>query len=53
VIAPESSKGRDGTSTMVKVEATGCQGVYVGGSRQPVVWAAKSPELFETLRGLL
>jgi len=43
----------DGTSTMVKVEARGCQGVTVGGSKQPVAWAAKSPELFDTLRGLL
>lgn len=43
----------DGTSTMVKAEARGCQGVYVGGSKQPVAWAAKSPELFDILRGLL
>jgi hypothetical protein len=43
----------DGTSTMVNVEATGCRGVYVGGSKQAVAWAAKSPELFDTLRGLL
>ncbi len=43
----------DGTSTMVTVEANGCQGVYVGGSKQPVAWAAKSPELFDMLRGLL
>jgi len=43
----------DGTSTMVKVEARGCQGVYVGGSKQPTAWAAKSPELFDSLRGLL
>ena len=43
----------DGTSTTVKVEATGCQGVYVGGSKQPVAWTATSPALLETLRGLL
>jgi hypothetical protein len=43
----------DGTSTMVKVDARGCQGVYVGGSKQPAAWAAKSPELFDTLRRLL
>jgi hypothetical protein len=43
----------NGTSTLVKVEARGCQGVYVGGSKQPAAWAAKSPELFDTLRGLL
>ena len=43
----------DGTSTMVKVGARGCQGVYVGGSKQPVAWAVKSPELFDTLRRLL
>src|SRR5260370_17819359 len=42
-----------GTSAMVKVEARGCQGVYVGGSRQPSVWAAKSPGLFDLLRSLL
>ena len=42
----------DGTRTMVKVDARGCQAVYVGGSKQPVAWAAKSPELFDTLRGL-
>ncbi len=44
---------RDGTSPMVKVEARGCQGVYVGGSKQPVAWAAKSPELFDILKELL
>lgn len=44
---------RDRTSTMVKLEARGCQGVYVGGSKQPAAWAAKSPGLFDTLRGLL
>jgi hypothetical protein len=43
----------DGTSTMVKVEARGCQGVYVGGSKQPVAWPATSPALLETLRGLV
>jgi hypothetical protein len=42
-----------GTSAMVKAEARGCQGVYVGASRQPAAWAAKSPELFDALRGLL
>jgi hypothetical protein len=44
---------RDRTSTMVTVDARGCQPVYVGGSKQPVAWAAKSPELFDMLRGLL
>jgi hypothetical protein len=43
----------DGTSIAIKVEARGCQGVYVGGSKQPVAWSAKSPELFDTLKGLL
>ena len=43
----------DGTSVMVKVEARGSQGMYVGGSKQPVAWAAKSPELFDTLKRLL
>jgi hypothetical protein len=43
----------DGTNVMVKVEARGCQGMYVGGSKQPVAWAAKSPELFDTLKRLL
>jgi hypothetical protein len=43
----------DGTSTTVRVDARGCQAVYVGGSKQRVAWAAKSPELFDTLRGLL
>jgi hypothetical protein len=42
-----------GASTMVKVEARGCQGVYVGGSKQPAAWAARAPELFDTVRGLL
>lgn len=43
----------DGTSTAIKAEARGCQGVYVGGTKQPVAWAAKSPDLFDTVRGLL
>jgi hypothetical protein len=43
----------DGTSAMVKAEARGCQGVSVGASKQPAAWAAKSPELFDALRGLL
>ena len=43
----------DETSIAIKIEARGCQGVYVGGSKQPVAWAAKSPELFDTLKGLL
>ncbi len=43
----------DRTTTMVKVDARGCQAVYVGGSKHPAAWAAKSPELFDTLRGLL
>jgi hypothetical protein len=42
-----------GTSAMVKAQARGCQGVYVGESKQPAAWAAKSAELFDTLRGLL
>jgi hypothetical protein len=42
-----------GPGAMVKAEARGCQGVYVGGSKQPAAWAVKSPELFDTLRGLL
>jgi hypothetical protein len=42
-----------GTRTVVKAEARGCQGVYVGGSTQPAAWAAKSPKLFDTLRRLL
>jgi hypothetical protein len=44
---------RDGTSTTVKVEARGCRGVYVRGSKQPAAWAAKSPGLFDNLRELL
>jgi hypothetical protein len=43
----------DGASAKVKVEARGCQGVYVGGSTQPAAWAAKSPQLFVTLTRLI
>jgi hypothetical protein len=43
----------DGTSVKVKVEARGCQGVYFGGSTQATYWAAKSPDLIDTLRALL
>jgi hypothetical protein len=41
------------SSAMVKAEARGCQGVYVGASKRPAAWAAKSPELFAALRGLV
>jgi hypothetical protein len=43
----------DASSAMVKAKARGCQGVYVGASKQPAAWAAKSPELFAALRGLV
>lgn len=43
----------DGTDTTVKVEASGCGEVYVGGSTEPAAWTATSPALFDTLRGLL
>jgi len=43
----------DGTSAKVKVEARGCQGVYFGGSTQATYWAAKSPDLIDTLKALL
>jgi hypothetical protein len=43
----------DQTSTSVEVQATGCQFASIGASNPVVAWAAKSPELFDTLKGLL
>lgn len=43
----------DGTSTSVTVEATGCSGVYLGGSNQAVAWTRTAPAFLVTLNGLL
>jgi hypothetical protein len=42
-----------GTSTSVTVEATGCSGVYIGGSNQAVAWTRTAPAFLDTLNGLL
>lgn len=42
-----------GTRTTVDVLATGCEGVYIEGLKQPVAWALTSPNLFDYLKGLL
>jgi hypothetical protein len=43
----------DGTSTSVTVEATGCSGVYIGGSNHAVAWTRTAPAFLDTLNGLL
>jgi hypothetical protein len=43
----------DGTSTSVTAEATGCSGVYIGGSNQAVAWTRTAPAFLETLKGML
>jgi hypothetical protein len=43
----------DGTSTPFRVNARGCRAVYVGKTNPRVLWAARSPELFDTLTRLL
>jgi hypothetical protein len=43
----------DGTRTSVTVEATGCSGVYLGGSNQAVAWTRTAPAFLDTLNGLL
>jgi hypothetical protein len=42
-----------GDTTPIKVEASGCQAVSIGGSNPIVLWAVNSPDLFNTLRSLL
>lgn len=42
-----------GASTSVTVEATGCSGVYIGGSNQAVAWTRTTPAFLDTLTGLL
>jgi hypothetical protein len=42
-----------GPATSVKAEATGCGGVYLGGSNRAVAWTATTPAFLETLRWLL
>jgi hypothetical protein len=42
----------NGTSTRVTVEATGCSGVYIGGSNHAVAWTRTAPAFLETLKGL-
>jgi hypothetical protein len=43
----------DGTSIAVQLDATACNAVTFKGSDQPVAWAAPSPNLYVTLKGLL
>lgn len=43
----------DGATTPVRVDATGCKAVSIGGSNPIVLWAFNSPDLFNTLKSLL
>ncbi len=43
----------DGTNIAVQLDATACNAVTSKGSDQPVAWAATSPDLNVTLKGLL
>jgi hypothetical protein len=42
-----------GGDATIKVDATGCQAVYLGETKQAAAWAANAPGLFTLLGGLL
>jgi hypothetical protein len=43
----------DGTRASVTVEATGCSGVYIGGSNHAVAWTRTAPAFLDALNGML
>ena len=42
-----------GGDTTIKADAKGCQALFLGDSKQPAAWAAKAPDFFPLLAGLL
>lgn len=42
-----------GAPTPIKVEASGCRAVSIGGSKPIVLWAFNSPGLYDALRAML